>query len=204
MEQHSQVYIDFYELHRDSFESIVFFFERNQGAIRQLPLEEQLELKAEYLNACFETAQYHKYLAHVDELIEDMIAHNIVIIHGRDEYISSLFRKSAALFNLERYDDSIHIVRQLCRMDPKNQNARILYRRNLYQNMGPGFRYCRNFSALGLLLAAVLTAIDLFIGRYLQEGWLDLVNVSRNIIFSASLIMLLALEIKIRWTVDRA
>ena len=204
MDRHSQVYIEFYELHRDSYDSIVYFYEHHQGAIRQLPLEEQLELLAEYLNACFETAQYHKFLAHVDELIESLILYNVETIHGRDEYTSSIFRKAAALFNLERYEESTHLVKQLRRMEPHNQNARILYRRNLYQNLSPSFRLVRHASGAGLLSAAVLTAIDLFAGPYINESWLNAIVILRNIIFVSSLLSLLALELKIRWMVEKA
>jgi tetratricopeptide (TPR) repeat protein len=203
MNQHSQIYIDFYELHRDSFESIIYFYEHNQGIIQQLPLEEQLELLAEYLNACFETAQYRKYLSHVDELIENLIMYNVQTIHGRNEYNMSLFKKSAALFNLEKYDESIHIVKQLRRMEPANQNARILYRRNLYQNMSKGFRLIRHSSAVGLLASAVLTAVDLFAGPFIASDWLEVITWSRNIIFTSSMIILFVIEMKIRWEVER-
>ncbi len=204
MDRHSQVYIEFYELHRDSFESIVYFYEHQKNAIRQLPLEEQLELLAEYLNACFETAQYHKYLANVDGLIESLIEYNIDTIHGRDEYTASIFRKAAALFNLERYEESIFLTKQLCRMEPRNQNARILYRRNLYQNLNPVHRIVRHASGMGLLLAALLTAVDLFAGQFIQEQWLNGIVLIRNMVFISSLLALAFLELKIRWIVDRA
>jgi len=204
MERHSQVYLEFYELHRDSYDSIVYFFEHHQGAIRQLPLEEQLELLAEYLNACFETAQYHKYLAHVDELIESLIIYNVETIHGKDEYTSSIFRKSAALFNLERYEESTFLVKQLCRMNPRSQNARILYRRNLYQNLSRPHQILRHASAAGLLLTAVLTAVDVFGGRFIQSAWLCGILIVRNIVFVTSLLTLLVMELRIRWQVERA
>jgi len=204
MERHSQVYIEFYELHRDSYDSIVFFYEHHQGPIRQLPLEEQLELLAEYLNACFETAQYHKYLVHVDELIESLIMYNVETIQGKNEYTASIFRKAAALFNLERYDESIFLVKQLCRMEPRNQNARILYRRNLYQNLSRRLRVVRNTSAIGLLLAALITAVILFAGQYILEDWLQFMTITRNVIFVSSLVTLFAMELKIRWVVERA
>ena len=199
MNRHSQVYIDFYELHHDSFESIMFFYERNRRTIRQLPLEEQLELLSEYLNACFQTAQYRKYLLHVDELIENLVMHNVEHIHGRDEYTNSLFKKAASLFNLERYEESEFIVKQLCRMEPGNKNARILYRRNLYQNLNTGYKYIRHMSAVGLLMAAVLTAIDLFAWAHLSETWSEVIRTTRNAMFSFSMLALLGLELKIRW-----
>lgn len=203
MTQHSQVYNEFYELHHDSFESIVFFYERNQYAIQRLPLEEQLELLAEYLNACFETAAYYKYLARVDELIESLIQYNIVYIHGRDEYNNSLFRKSAALFNLERYEESTHIVKQLCKMNPRNENARILYRRNLYQTLPDTGRVIRHMSGVGLLIAALLTGVDLFLWRYVSEDLQLMINLVRNIVFATSIISLLLIEFNIRWKVER-
>ena len=199
MNRHSQVYIDFYELHHDSFESIMFFYERNKRAIHQLPLEEQLELLSEYLNACFQTAQYRKYLKHVDELIENLVMHNVEHIHGRDEYTNSLFKKSAALFNLERYEESEFIVKQLCRLEPNNKNARILYRRNLYQNLETGYMYLRHMSGVGLLMAAVLTAIDLFAWAHLSETWGEIIRATRNVFFTLSMLVLFALELKIRW-----
>ncbi len=203
MDRHSQVYIEFYELHRDSYDSIVYFYEHQQKAIRQLPLEEQLELLAEYLNACFETAQYHKYLAHVDELIESLIIYNVQTIHGKDEYTASIFRKAAALFNLERYNESILLVKQLRRMEPHNQNARILYRRNLYQNLPKGHRYVRHASAAGLLVAAVLTATELFAGRFIQAEYVTVIAALRNVVFATSLITIFLLELKIRYMVER-
>lgn len=204
MDRHSQVYIEFYELHRDSYESIVFFFEHHQPAIRQLPLEEQLELLAEYLNACFETGQYRKYLHHVDELIESLIMYTVDSDLGKKEYTKAIFRKAAALFNLEYYKESIHIVKQLCRMEPHNVNARLLYRRCLYNNLSTKFKYIRNGAAVAMLLSAVLTGVALIGGQYFQSAWVDSLNIVRNVTLATSLGVLMGLELRIRYIVDNS
>lgn len=204
MDRHSQVYMEFYELHRDSYESIVFFFEHHQPAIRQLPLEEQLELLAEYLNACFETAQYRKYLRHVDELIESLIMYTVDTDLGKKEYTKAIFRKSAALFNIEAYEESMFIVKQLCRMEPHNTNARLLYRRNLYNNLSVRHRAIRNCAGIGMLVAALMTGVALVAGHHTDATWVDTLNTVRTATLSVSLLTLLALELRIRYIVEQS
>lgn len=203
MSRHSQVYKDFYELHRDSFQAIVSYYESNQFSIRRLPFEEQLELLAEYLNACFETAGYQKYLDHVDELIENLLIDRIEIDRADDIFHEALFRKSACLFNLERYEASLDISRQLCRLDPTNRNARVLYRRNLYQNLPAMMKHIRYMAAFGLLLAAVMTAVTLFGYMAISKPVIETIALIRNLIFSTSLLILFVIEMKIQWTVYR-
>lgn len=201
--RYSQVYIDFYELHQDSYDSIIQFYEHHESSILELPLNELLELQCEYLNACFETAQYETYLRQVDNFIETLIMENMDSPRARSEYMTALFRKSAALFNLERYSESLHIAKQVYSMQPRAQCARILLRRNLYQALNARAKYLRYGAGGALLLAAAISGINLMLNTWLPMSMSTVLHQVSLGLLILSLIVLCAIEVKIRLDAEK-
>ena len=168
---HSRIYKDFYELHHDSYDSVMRFYELNVRLIENLPFEEQIELLAEYLNACFETAAYKKFIHYADDLIEASIYHNIVKLRGKNIYQETLFRKAASYFNLGDFNSAMYIARELYNMDPQNPSYRLLVRKCRMADHSGIIRRLRNVALFLLPFTVVLIAFELLFVPHFFPEW---------------------------------
>jgi tetratricopeptide (TPR) repeat protein len=196
--QHSRIYNDFYELHHDSYASVMRFYELNLRAIEHLPLEEQVELLAEYLNACFESAAYHKFINYADELIESVIFHNISQYRGRDLYQDTLFRKAASYYNIGNVQSAMHIARELKKMDPQNPNYRLLFRKCRMSDHSTFVRKIRNTALFLLLFTSLLIAFELLLVPRFFPGYTSSVNVLKIAAFVMAMLLIGVAEIILR------
>ena len=195
---HSRIYKDFYELHHDSYDSVMRFYELNERLIENLPLEEQIELLAEYLNACFETAAYEKFIHHADDLIEASIYHNIVKIRGKDIYQETLFRKAASFFNIGDLHSATYIARELYSIDPQNPSYRLLIRKCRMADHSGIVRRLRNIALFLMLFTVLLIAFELLFVPHFFPEWGEGFNAIKIWVFVLAMGLIAAAELVVR------
>ncbi len=158
---YSDHYFTYHSL--DTHGKVKYYLDKIKNNI-ELDYYEKLELSIDYTIALFEIGKYEKYLYIVDEVIEKVIEENIREIQGIDVFEALLFRKAASHYNLTEYDTAIFILRQLVKINDKE---------NLYKNLlGKAIRRDRHKNNNGLLrpvtvlcflMAVVLKLLDIFI-----------------------------------------
>ena len=115
---------------RSSFQTMVRFFEENSEEIRSLDFEEYFDILVAYVQALFDIGAYTKHVHMADVVIEASIINNLPVYKGINLYEKTLFQKSASLYNLQRYDESIHILSELLKINPTDPNYRAFWSKN--------------------------------------------------------------------------
>jgi hypothetical protein len=178
---HSKLYRDFKSIDATLYRDIVHFFERREEEIRQLDFEEFFEVLYIYVNALFEVGAYQKHLLMVDEVIEAAICHNLTVYKQEDIYKTALFRKAASMYNTSDFAGAEHILRELVRMDPDDQDA-VLFLKKCLRNRYIGvLQVFRAMSILSFLLSALVICIELLVVRPfypLHTSWVSTMRIA--------------------------
>ena len=184
----SKIYRDFKEIDTGEYRAIIRFFEENHESIQNLELEEYFELMVSYLGALFEIGAYERYLRLANGAIETSIIHNIHFFRGEDVYQKLLFHKAAAHFNLQQYDQAEHILRELIKMDPYDEDAIKFLRRALWVQKPSYIKSTRGWSILLFFTAALIICAELLIVRPFFDSFIPLTEVARLVVFSLGLV----------------
>lgn len=195
----AKIYRKFKDLDTIEYQAIVHFVEENLEVIQQLAFDRYLELIYTYNNALFETGRYKKQFRQADELIQLAILHNIHEYRGEDLYRKVLFQKAASAYQLMRYDEAVHILRELIRMSPEEP----LYPRFLAKCLRarkPAFlRHLRALAILAFLLTALIIALEILVVRSIYPQELAKVMLFRNLLFAFGIVLLVGGELVHRW-----
>ncbi|MBK6947183.1 MAG: hypothetical protein IPH16_03045 [Haliscomenobacter sp.] len=189
---HSRIYRDFKGLAGKDYRSQIRYYEKWEAEILQLEFEEYLDLVIDYTNALFETGAYRKHLLMADVVIELAILQNIRTYHEEDLYRKFLFRKAASLYNLMDYRAAEHILRELIKMDPKEEDCLRFFekcRRKHYPDLLNQFRAASIFF---LLLAAFGVALEVLMVRPFYGMYVSLMASSRNTLFVLGVLAMVA------------
>lgn len=200
---HSKIYRDFKALEENAYREVVRFYEEREDGIKRLDFEEFFDLFIAYTDALFEIGSYRKYLLMVDYAIECTIKYNIKYLGQRDIFYHLLFRKAASFYNTLAYSKADYILRELIKINPKNEEAGLFLKKCL-RKMDPAL--IRHTRAAGILLffaAAVVTATEVLFVRPFVSEFTDIVELSRNLIFILGCVILIAGVLIHHWQVDR-
>ncbi len=159
--RHSPTYYMYQSL--DLHSKVKFYNEeiKNQPS---LDYYEHLELRIDYTITVFEIGKYEKYLYLVDDVIEIVMEENIFHINGEDAFQTLLFKKAAAHFNLNEYENAIIILEQLKRINPKEQLYKFLLNQAIKkENLSRKKHVLRPITIFLLLTSLFLIIIDIFI-----------------------------------------
>ncbi|MFT7452434.1 MAG: tetratricopeptide (TPR) repeat protein, partial [Patescibacteria group bacterium] len=143
--------------------SIVHFYEEYESDIQLLTVEEYFEMSAAYIAALFEVGAYTSYLASCDDVIESVIYFNINKFEGENIYYKLLFRKAVALYHLMEYEQSEKILRELIRMNPKEEEVVSFFERCLRAQPPKAVCKARIVSVLFFVVTACVIATEIFI-----------------------------------------
>ena len=200
---HSSLYRNFREIEPADFRKIIRFFEENEQKIHQLDEEEHFDLLVAYVNALFEIGAYQKHLLMVDLVIEKTLDRNIRIHEGVDLFNKSLFKKAASLYNTMQYAKAEHILKELIKIHPGNEDALLFLKKCLRKKELGLTHYTRAAGIFLLLLTALVIAIELLFIRPFYEMYVNLVETTRISMFGMACIILFGGDLLHRWKSNR-
>ncbi|MEY3368913.1 MAG: hypothetical protein RI973_2068 [Bacteroidota bacterium] len=186
----SKLYRDFRSIPPGEWRSLVRYYEKHESGIRQLDFDEFFEMLVAYTNALFETGAYEKHQLMSDAVIEASIMNNIASLNGQDIYRQVLFKKAASCYHTSRLEQADHILRELLRIDPDDQDS-LFFLKKCVRKLKPGLMRKSVAASVGLfLLSSLLVALEVLIVRnfYAEKAWL--LELLRNLIFALGLVSL--------------
>jgi len=191
----SKIYRDFKEIDSCEYRTIIRFFEENQKDIHNLELEEYFELMVTYLGALFEIGAYERYLRLADGAIETSIIHNIHFFRGEDVYRKLLFRKAASHYNLMQNEKAEHVLRELIKMDPYDEDAIGFLKKCMWVKKPKYITNTRGLSIVLLFVAAAIICVELLLIRPFFDAYIQPVEISRIAIFTLGLLAMFSGDI---------
>jgi len=199
----SNVYQHFKEIGEKEYQSIVRFFEEHEKDIQHLSFEEYFELLMTYTDALFEIGAYPNYVETCDFAIESTIHFNVKMFKGVDVYQKLLFRKAASLFQLMRFEEAKHILRELIRINPDHELAPRFLKKCRVAEMPKLVQRTRAASLVFFILSAIVIAIEQFYIKTLLPEYNEEIMLSRNLIFIIGLLIWLGGELLLRYKANR-
>lgn len=195
----SSTYYQYSAIEKTSFRERVRYYESHLEEINSLPFEEHIEVKTDYLFALFELGKYHKFLQHVDKMIEAVIMENIFTIDGRNVYDRLLFNKAACKFNLKQYDEAIYICKELIKINPSQKLVQKLYRKSLKEKGIHWYEINKAIAIVFLLSAISVIMVELLVVDPFYEMYSHRVIIFRKLLLAASVGLLLFNECWVRY-----
>ena len=185
-----EVFLRFKEIDASDHRQIINFYENNEDVLLHLDLQSYLEVKLAYAAALFEIGDHQHFIPLCDELIEEVIYHNITDIEGEDVFETLIFKKAAARYHQLEYDAAEQILWQLIRINPHHVLAAYLLKRCKIRNQPEYLRQAKSISIFLFLLSACIIAAELlFVQPFFSHHHKD-VQVFRTIVFLAGIILL--------------
>ena len=187
---HSKLYRGFKEIDPQEYHSLVRYYEAYEEKIKQLEFSEFFDLLILYTEALFEVGAYQNHSMMVDAAIEISVLNNIKFYNKKDIYYELLFKKAASCYNLLRYDESEHILRELIKMDPYNELSIRFLNTCLIRKKPRFVRGAQALSVIFFLVAALIISVELIVIRPLYEMHSSSVEFYRNTSFILGVIIL--------------
>ncbi len=184
----------FKEIDQSAHRDVILFYEQNQHAIQQLKLEAYLEIKMCYGNALFEIGRYQEFIPFSQDLLEEVIYHNIEVLGGEDIFEKILFKKAAAHYQILKYQEAEKILWQLIRMNPDNAVAIYLLKRCRIKDQPRALRWIRGASIALFLITALLVAVELLLVRPFLPEYSDVLEISGIVTFLLGIMILLVAD----------
>lgn len=200
---HSKMYNDFKEIDIHAYQLIVDFYAKHEKDIQQLKFHEYFELHLTYIEALLETGLYQNLLKVCDETIEAVIQNNIQYHQGEDIYRKLLLRKSAAHYNLLEYHKAEFILKELIKINPKDEYAIRFFRKSQLHRPPSYVQNTRNVSLLLFLFTAMVICFEMTyfgFGKSQTEMGM-IIEVARNIVFLSGWLILILGDGIFRWKV---
>ena len=185
-----EVFLRFKEIDESAHREIINFYERNQDALIHLDLQSYFEVKIAYSAALFEIGQYSEFIELCDELIEEVIYHNIKYLNDEDIFEKLLFKKAAAYYQQLEYEAAEKILWQLIRMNPKNSIASYLLKRCRIKNQPLFLKRAKSISIFLFLLSACIIAVELLLIQPFFNVYHPEVQIFRTSIFLSGIFLL--------------
>src|SRR6187431_131380 len=163
----SETYDAFLAIDGSAYKEKIQFIEENFFMLRELEAEEYFDMMVLYGEALFETGEYSRHAKLADHILEMSMERNIIMHRGQDVYFETLFKKAAALHNLDNIDQAVYILKELIKINPDHESTKLFLINCIIRQKKPTVRPYRNISLVVLLLSAVVIAFELIVGRRL-------------------------------------
>ena len=190
---------EFLEIESGEYREKIRFVQLHREDLNALSLTEYVVVMDAYAEALFEMGRFNTHLGIADHLIELAIMHNVKHVSGRDLYFETLFQKAASLYNLDRIDDAIHILKELLKMDPINDSCRLFLINCYVRQKANTLQTVRKISLVAILVSAVIIAIELILFRPFFQEFVPVVEVIRNALFLSGAGLLVFGELIVRY-----
>ncbi len=175
----------------NEYREIIRFVRYHEKDISLLEFSEYFDLMVTFCDALFEVGNYQRFLFYVDDLIESSIFNSIKIYKGENIFQKLLFRKAAAHYQLNNYNKAIYIIKELIKINPKDQlNQRFLFK-CYRKNMPIQKKLNRSIAILLFLIVGLITGFELLIVRHFFNDYVFLFEWTRNILFLSGLLILI-------------
>ena len=195
----SETYESFLAIDAVAYKDKIQFIEENFFMLRELEADEYFDMMVLYSIALFETGEYHRHAKLADHILEMSMERNIVYHRHEDIYFETLFKKAASLYNLEKIDQAVHILKELVKINPDHESTKLFLINCLIRQKKSIVRPYRNISLVLLLVSAAVIAIELALVRPLWPVWVQVVEIIRNGLFIAGVLFLIAGEVMVRY-----
>lgn len=176
------------------------FVQKNITRIEDLELDEYFEIMLSYRQALFQTCKYEEHIPLSEHLVKLSIQHNIKVFSGEDIYFETLLQKAASHFNLGQLGESLHILRELVRIDPANETARLFLIKGYIREEKLRSRYFfRGLSIACFLLSALVIMLDLLIIHPFFTNYDPIAKYTYQGLFLGGFLILIAGELRLRY-----
>ncbi len=181
-----EVYIQYHEIHEESFRRRIDFFNQNREKISKLNKQDQIKVFLDFLLCLFKIGDYERFLDYVDEQIENVIEFNIVEFNGLDIYYQLILKKCQCFFYLHRDAECEALVPVLYRMNPKNKIPPLVLKKVSKRRRRVWSNKMNGISIFLILFTAVLLFVELVVVRPFYMSYTSSIELLRNstILFS--------------------
>jgi len=181
-----EAYLQYHEIHEESYRKRIDFFNENFGEISKLKQEDQIKVILDFLLCLFKIGDYERYLQHVDQQIENVIEFNVMEFKGIDIYYQLLLKKCQCLFYLHRDHECEPLAASLHRMDKQNLIPPLVLKK-IYQRKKREWSIKMTGLSIFLILStAVILFFELVVVRPFYAEHVNKIEILRNgtILFS--------------------
>jgi tetratricopeptide (TPR) repeat protein len=195
----SETYDAFLAIDQYAYKEKIQFIEENIFMLRDLDAGAYFDMMVLYGEALFETGEYARQAKLADHIIEMSIARNIIMHRDQDVYFETLFKKAASLHNLDQIEGAIHILKELVKINPDHEASKLFLINCFIRQKKSMVRPYRNLSLVLLLMSALVIAFELILVRRLWPSWTMIIEMVRNGLFIAGVVLLIAGEVVVRY-----
>lgn len=203
VQSYQNVYWAFKEIDENAHSAVIRFYEEQKDQIFKLDFDEFFELQIVYANALFETGKYYKHLAICDRIIESSIENNIQYHRGEDIYFTTLFKKAASYYNIGNISSSIHILKELLKLDDKDKFTIGFYKKCRRTDLPNYLKRARAIGILTFLLSTIIIGFELLYFKPFYSSLYEKIWVARTILMVSGALIILLSDIYYRWDVQR-
>jgi hypothetical protein len=186
----SPLYRNIRAIEPSDYHRLIREYEKEEEAIGRLDTLEHFELTVIYVDALFETGAYRKHLLMVDQVLYLSFSENLQHVDGEDIFERMLFRKAASSFRLYDLETAEHVLREMLRINPENENARQFLEKTLYRKQVHAHQLMRATAVLCFLTAALAIFIELLVVRNFYRIYLSTFVWARSFLFIFGLLSL--------------
>lgn len=197
--QADTAYQGFKAIDSGEFREKIRFVSRNTAALRELPVPEYAEVMDAYAEALFETGRYAEHITLADHLVEIAIEYNIGSVNGRNLFFETLFQKAASLYNLDRLDETMYVLEELIKIDPRHESTRLFLINCHVETQKRRLHRIRTTSMVLILLSALVIAVELLIMRSFFPDFVRPTEIVRNTLFILGASILVSGELWVRY-----
>lgn len=176
---------------RSSYQTMVRFFEENADEIKALDFDEYFDILVAYVQSLFDVGAYTKHSAMADVVIEASIINNVHVYKGINLYEKTLFQKAASLYNLQRYDESIHILSELLKINPGDPNHRAFWIKNQLRKKPAYLQILQGISIVLFFTTILIISISAFYIEPFKPEYQEQSMYVRNFMFMAGITLLI-------------
>ncbi|MBP7821430.1 MAG: hypothetical protein KA010_00810 [Saprospiraceae bacterium] len=201
MKNKASFYRDFLRIFPNAHRAFVNFFEENIQDINELPPDELFDIYLTYTDSLYNLEMYDKYIKYSEQILITSINSNSVQYQSEQLYENTLFRMAKAHYSLYQYHKCDHLLKELIRLDPTNDEAIELYRKSIIQQV-PQYTYqIRAYSLYLFLLTAVIILIEICIIRQFYSEFTRAVELTRTITLFIGIVILILESLYRRWKI---
>ncbi len=194
----NDTYIEYFRLGDTSYREKVRFYEENPSFISSMYFEDRIEVDMDYVICLFEVGRYERFLSKVDAVLETIITENIFYFRNENIFNELLFKKASCYYNIGQYEKALGILKQLTKIEPKNQLAVNLYGICKRKSSNDTSQTIKAFAIASLLIVVgIMVGQILFVKPFYEQGMSFFVNL-RNILLFFSFMCFLGQEIYIQ------
>lgn len=165
--EQSRIFRDFRSIPYSDYYYLIRFYEQYHKDIHKLPFDEALIMSYYYANALFETQEYDTLIETSNEILQQVMLHNVRYIDGEDVYMNVLHKKTIAHLRLGEIETATKFATQLVRMDSDNYLYEMLLRQCFTSVRPAWIRPTLTLSTIATLMCAIATVICASLHQYL-------------------------------------